>query len=51
MNTSKDSLDKIKEETDPDNRWKSITKTDMNRSDDPLGKDADKLASNDRCPV
>ena len=44
MNTSKDSLDKIKEETDPDNRWKSITKTDMNRSDDPLGKDADKLA-------
>lgn len=44
MNTSKDNLDKIKEETDPDNRWKSITKTDMNRSDDPLGKDADKLA-------
>lgn len=44
MNTSVDSLKLIKEETDPEGRFTSISKTDMNREDDPLGVDADRLA-------
>ena len=43
MNTSVDDLSQIKQEMDPDNQYTSVSKTDLNRTDDPLGADAEKL--------
>ena len=44
MNTSTDDLSVIKNETDPSNQYTCISKTGYNRTDDPLGEDAEKLA-------
>ena len=44
MDTSKDDLAAIKAVVDGDSNFTSISKTNHNRTDDPLGADADKLA-------
>lgn len=49
FDTSRDSLDDIKEVVDADDKgtsdwqYSSVTQTDKNRNDDPMGKDKDKL--------
>ena len=47
MNTAEDSLDKIKKDTNPDGAYYNISKRDHNRTDDPLGADADNLTRMD----
>lgn len=43
LDSSKDDLSIVKKETNPDGAYTNISKTNYNRTDDPLGKDADSL--------
>ena len=43
FNTSKDSVEAIKQYIDPDSSYTAVSSRNLNRSDDPAGADADKL--------
>ena len=47
MNTSEDSIDKIKADTNASGAYYNISKKDHNRTDDPLGADAGLLTTTD----
>lgn len=51
MNTAEDSLEKIKADTNPGGAYYNISKKDHNRTDDPLGADAENLTRMDSVTV